>query len=296
MKIFITGSNGMVGKELVKKLKAKKHTVIEFNKSDNKNILDKIALKKEMKKIDIVIHLAALLDGSQKEVWETNVIGTKNVIEIAIEKKVKKFIFLSSTGVYGSFKGLINENTSKKPENDYEKSKAEAENIILNYQEQISVIILRSAMIMGANTYWKNMFNLLKKNYPLPCNGKNNFQIIYVKDLVNAIILLLQKGKSGEIYLISGEEKWNLKQFCETAKKEITKDKNSKINTIPSAVAIILGKLLKIKILNKDNIRHLCKERNYSIEKIKKLGYKQKYKLKDALNQTIKETLKIKLN
>jgi nucleoside-diphosphate-sugar epimerase len=289
MKILVTGANGLVGKELTKKLKSKKHTIIEFNKSNGKNILNEKTLQKEMKSVEVVIHLAGLLNGNDDEVWQTNVIGTKNVINCAIKNKVKKFIFLSSTGVYGSLNQMITETTSKKPENIYEKSKAEAENIILNYQEEINVNILRSAMILGPNKYWENMFKLLKKNFPLPCSGKNSFQIIYVKDLVNAIILLLEKGKSGEVYLISGKEKWTLKKFCEIAKSQINKNKNNKIYSIPASIAIFFGKILNIKILNENNIRHICKERNYSIKKIEKLGFKQKYNLKDAIKKTIKE-------
>ncbi len=287
MKILVTGASGFVGKDLVKKLKKQKHKIIEFNSSDGNNIFDKKKLDEKMKNIDIVIHLAAKLDGDEKEILKTNVDGTKNVIDIAIKNNVKKFILISSTGVYGNTKSLVNEDSEKNPENTYEKSKLSAENIVLSYREKINVNILRSAMIFGPNKYWNNLFKILKKGFPLPCSGNNTFQIIYVKDLVNAIILLTKKGSNGEIYLVSGNEKWTLKEFCRYSNK-ILKN-NKKLFTIPSSLAIIIGKILNIRILNKENIRHLSKDRNYSIEKIKKLGFKQKYPLKIAIKKTIKD-------
>jgi nucleoside-diphosphate-sugar epimerase len=64
---------------------------------------------------------------------------------------------------------------------------------------------------------------------------------------------------------------------------------NDKVTSIPKFLAMIIGKIFRIKILNKENIRHLCKERNYSINKIEALGFKQKYKLEDAIKKTINE-------
>ena len=60
---------------------------------------------------------------------------------------------------------------------------------------------------------------------------------------------------------------------------------------MPSIIGLIVGKVLKMKLLTLDNIRHLGKERNYNVSKLKKLGYKQKYSLKDAIRETIKETM-----
>lgn len=287
MKILITGSSGMFGCELKKGLKQKKHAVIDFNKSEGKDILSTKQLNHSMKKVDMVIHLAAKLNGSKKDIYETNVIGTENVIDRAIKHGVKKFIFLSSTGVYGENNEIIDENSEKNPFTYYEKSKLTAESVILKRQEEIDIRIIRSAMILGNNKYWKNMFLILKKGFPLPTSGKNVFQIIYVKDLVNAINTVLKNGKSGEVYLVSGKERWTLKNFCKFSKKELTG--NGFVFSVPKFLALFFGKILKIKILNEENIRHLSKNRNYNITKIEKIGYIQKYSLEEAIIKTIKE-------
>jgi len=290
MKILITGSRGMVGKELQKVLT--KHTIVEFDSTLNCDILDEEQLKKKMKGVNCVIHLAGIIDNSNPKLWEVNVKGTTNVLSCAINLKVKKFIFMSSTGVYGQNNNLIDEKTPINPENEYEKSKTEGEKIVLYAKNKIHVNIIRSAMVLGANDYWKKMFNMLKKKYPLPLSGENHFQVIYSKELARVIAKVVEKGKSGEIYLASGEEKKTLNEFCNIVQEELELEK--KLIHIPSFIGIIVGKLFNIKLLTVDNIRHLGKERNYNTSKLKKIGYKQKYSLKDALKEIIKEFNKTK--
>ncbi len=291
MNVLVTGSNGFVGRELVTQLKNLKYNVFEFDLIDKKDILNKEHLKEALNGIDWVFHIAAIVENNNPKLWEINVTGTKNVIEEAAKAKVKKVIFLSTTGVYGKTKKLVNEKSDVKPENSYEKSKVEAEKIILEHQEEIKVCIARSAMVLGPNEYWKKTFQMLRKNYPLPCSGKNMFQIIYVKDLARALITIAQSGENGEIYLVAEKERNTLKNFCLDAKEILGKKR--KIRYVPSFIAIIFGKLLKIKILNKENIRHLSKQRKYDIEKIEKIGFKQKYSQKEAINETIEEIKEI---
>lgn len=287
MKIFVTGSEGLVGKELINELENKGHEVIKFDFKKGQNILDKKKLGAYLKKIDVVIHLAGIINENNKKMWEINVEGTKNILEESINKKIKKFIFLSSTGVYGFTKGIVDENSELKPITKYEKSKYEGEQVVLNRQEEIHVNIIRSAMIFGKNDYWKKMITLLEKNFPLPCNGKNIFQIICVKELVNAIIQIIKTGEPSEIYLISGKEKLTLKEFCKKIKKEL--GKKEFVWSIPETIAILFGNIFKIKILNKNNILHLKKQRNYCLEKIYKIGFKHKYELDNQIKKIVKE-------
>ena len=142
MKILITGTSGFLGTELVKVLQ-KKHTIIKYDSKEGKNILDKGELFESLKGIDVIIHLAAIVENENPDLWEVNVKGTKNLVEEAIKQKVKKIIFLSSTGVYGCPNGKISEKTKTNPENNYEKSKLEAEKILLAQQEKICINIIR---------------------------------------------------------------------------------------------------------------------------------------------------------
>jgi nucleoside-diphosphate-sugar epimerase len=288
MKILITGSSGFVGKEVVKILKQHKHKIIEYDLDKEKNILNEKQLLEEMKNANAVIHLAGTIENTNPNLFKINVEGTKKVVEAAKKAKIKKLIFLSSTGVYGNTKGKINEKSLIKPENNYEKSKAEGEKIVLGIMDKVKVSIVRSAMIFGPNDYWKKMFKMLEKKYPLPCEGKNTFQIIYVKELANAICKVLEKGRNGEIYLAAGKEKETLNDFIKMIQKE--KGLKQEIKHIPVWVGILLGKILRIKMLTLENIRHLNKERNYDTEKIYTTGYKQKISLKQAIREVVEKT------
>ncbi len=291
MNILVTGANGFVGKELVSELKNRKHNVFEFDLANGKNILNRAQITDSLKKIDVVIHLAAIIENNNQKLWEVNVTGTKNLIEESVNARIKKFVFLSSTGVYGKQKGSISEDSEVIPENNYEKSKVEAENIVLQHQEEISVNIVRSAMILGANDYWKKMFKILKKGFPLPCSGKNSFQIIYVRELINAIITVMEKGEPGEIYLVAGKEQWTLREFCKKTKGIM--ELKERMFSIPEVIAIIIGKLIGNDLISSDNIRHLKKNRKYIIEKIGKIGFKHKYTIEEAITETLEELKEI---
>ena len=273
----------MVGRELKKVLS--KHTIIEFDSSTKDNILNEAHLKQKMKGVNCVIHLAGIIDNTNPNLWEVNVTGTRKVLQSAINAKVKKFIFMSSTGVYGVNNNLIDENTPIHPETIYEKSKAEGEKIVFEEKEKIEVNVIRSAIVLGANEYWKKMFHMLEKKYPLPLLGENHFQVIYSSELANAINTVLKKGKKGEIYLAAGKEKKTLNEFCNLVQEKLGLEK--KLIHIPSFLGVIFGKLFKIKLLTIDNIRHLGKERNYNTNKIYSIGYKQKYSLDEAIDKIV---------
>jgi len=287
MKILITGSKGFVGNALTNELKKRNHTVHDFDISKGHNILDKLGLLAAMEGVDCTIHLAAALEGTKENIRRVNIEGTRNVVHSAIAQKVKKLVFMSSTAVYGFTNGAVHEESEINPENEYEKSKAEGEVLVLEAKEKIHTSVVRSAMVLGANEYWKKMFHMLEKKYPLPCRGKNKFQIIYVKELARAIATVAENGKNGEIYLVAGKEQPTLNEFCEIVQEEMGIEKG--IKHIPSWAGLALGKVTRTKLLNKENIRHISKERHYQIEKIEKLGFKQETTLKNAIKEIVEE-------
>ena len=138
--ILITGSSGYLGGRIVEELSSEGRELILL-KSDKPNnspgFLEgfnsiEIDLNSDISNIDkifpdsvdTVIHLASLnqasCDADKKLAYETNVEGTKKLLEVSKNKKIKRFINFSTCQIYGNNKlGLINEDSAPNPENTY---------------------------------------------------------------------------------------------------------------------------------------------------------------------------------
>lgn len=207
MKIFITGGNGFVGKNLVPELKSHGHECILFS-GDIRNKEDLAKHKNE--KIDAVIHLAAKINGRDKGlINEVNIDGTKNILEICREIKPKIFIFLSSQRVLSAY------------QTPYSVSKKEAEEAIV--KSGIPHIILRPGLLYGQND--KNnlslFFSLIKKLPLLPI-WDFKIQPLFVGDLVKIMLSCLTL-KPNQIINIIGQEEIGLSDFLSQAKSELKK-------------------------------------------------------------------------
>jgi len=168
MKLLITGSSGFIGTELIKHFSKKKEfEIIKYDLKEGKDILNYEQLKEAMRGCDIVVHLAAIRkpyeDKTFADYFKINCIGTFNVAQAALENKIKRFIFTSSTSYYGVEKGIpfikpIKESNPVvtqylKTDNlncrdcdiAYSTSKVIAEQILANYglRKKYEVIILR---------------------------------------------------------------------------------------------------------------------------------------------------------
>lgn len=165
--ILVTGGGGYVGTNLVNDLLSenyivtvldtfwfgnylKKHKNLKIIKKDIRDINDK-----DLKKIECIMHLASIANDPAAELdakltWDVNVLATYKLINLAINQKVKKFIFASSGSVYGIKKEKkVTENLSLEPVSEYNKSKMIGERILLSYKDKIDLTILRPATVCG---------------------------------------------------------------------------------------------------------------------------------------------------
>ena len=201
--VFITGGAGCIGLALVNYLAKKNYLVklfdlpdqIEISKKfiNNKvklipgSILDKSSMISSIDKKDIVVHLAASLGVRNTEennyrCYQINVRGTENVLDICLQKGIKKFIYASSSEVYGEpLTNPISEEFKTYPKSIYAQTKLMGEGLVKSYNQMnknFKYIIFRFF-----NTYGKNQvaqfvlqrfINAAKKNEPLIINGKGN--------------------------------------------------------------------------------------------------------------------------
>ena len=174
MKILISGSDGVIGKEITNQLKKnRKYKLFLLSNKKNKrriknnmnfvqqDITKPIKLKT---KIDALIHCAAkhpfsISGNSMKKIYNTNIKMTKNLIKFSNKNNVKKAFFLSSIDVYGMIKNkIVNEEQKPKKSNLYGKSKFFSEKLFCKKNNKFQAVCLRIPGIFTSD---------LSKNHPL---------------------------------------------------------------------------------------------------------------------------------
>ena len=239
MKILITGGAGYIGTKLVKHLVSmpevekiivydnlsKGHYNFFLGKEyDNKNkikavsgdILDSRQLKKLMKEVDVVVHLAAIVTtpfaNTDPHFYEqVNHWGTAEVVYCAEEADISKFIYLSSTSVYGASELIADEKTTPAPSTFYGISKLRGEEHVNRLAEKKNAISIRGGNVYG---YSKSMrFDAVINRFMFDANFTNRIQIngngkqsrafIHVENLCHSLAQAITKEvKSGTYNLV----------------------------------------------------------------------------------------------
>ena len=292
-KVFITGISGLLGTNLAAELLDQNYSIKAIVRNASKYIgkitsnLELIQMdlsgdfRDHLKETDIVIHIAAETSTNlirYADYEKINYEATVRLFEIAKEQRVKQFIFISTANTigYGSLNHLGTETVKmKKPFSKlhYAKSKLAAEKYLLKNQQGIDVKVLNPTFMIGPFDSKPSsgkiiLMSLNKKLVFYPPGGKN---FVPVKDVVSAILNSFEHGKSGEKYLISGNN-LSYKEFFGKL-KEITDEKQLLI-PIPMPVLMTIGvfgnlmRQLNVKTsLSSSNMKALCVKNYYSNQK-----------------------------
>ena len=229
MKYVITGGAGFIGNNIAKLLIKKGHDVdiidnLHTGRKENlKEIIDKINfyqidiqkkndLEKIIKNCDGIFHEAALTAVPEsfekpKEYHDVNVIGTKNIFEIAQKENIRA-VYASSSSIYGDVKNTpIKENADRKPINPYGQTKLDDEFLAEKLSKNnVSIIGLRYFNVYGigqtgsyAGVITKFLENIKnQKSFIVNGNGNQIRDFIHVKDIAQANITAMEsKTKNG---------------------------------------------------------------------------------------------------
>jgi nucleoside-diphosphate-sugar epimerase len=305
--VLITGGSGFLGINLIRHLYKKGYNIrnIDIVRFDYEDMNDKIwsikgdirnkrELDLAMKSADFVVHCAAALPlYTKKEIFSTDVIGTRNVLEAAEIQKIKRIVHISSTAVYGiPKKHPLYEDNKLIGVGNYGKAKILAEKACLESRKKgMTVSILRPKSFVGPERlgvmaiYYDWIHR--KKNIPIVGNGKNRYQLLDVDDICTAIesCLTLPEKDVNDTFNIGAKEFTTMKEdFGEVIRYAKT---NKKIIPIPAAPLIIILRTLEflhISPLYRWVYETAPKDSFVSIEKAeKKLKFKPRYSNKQAL-------------
>lgn len=313
MKILLTGGSGFIGSHLRKRLhdvelvnidlkepRLYQNSKHQFIKGDIRNVDD---VKKVMMGCDMVLHLAAIWDDfsvSDSFYFDTNVNGTKVLIENAKALGIEKFVNYSSVSVYGEYAFACRENeTPFEPVNAYGKSKLEAEKLFdewINQNSKVSVIHLRPSVVFGENNYG-NIYRLINQIASgFYCNIKKGNalkSISYVENLVEATVYLMGNMKSGiEAYNYADEPHMNAIEISNVIAKALKKGNPI---TIPYWLAYTMALPFDGLIaLTKKNlpvstmrVKKYCTQTLNSCDKLKSTGFIPMIDSKEGLRRMV---------
>jgi dTDP-glucose 4,6-dehydratase len=156
---------------------------------------------------------------SMNDFLHTNVNGIWTLAEAVREHRVPRFVHISTDEVYGSVSvGTTDEKTPLKPSNPYSASKAAGDMILLSFirTHNLPALIVRGSNNYGPFQYPEKLIPLVasnlieKQKIPLHGDGNHIRSWLHVNDFCNAIDMVGKKGRVGEIYNVSGEERTNM--------------------------------------------------------------------------------------
>jgi dTDP-glucose 4,6-dehydratase len=304
LKLLVTGGVGFIGSNFIHYWlkKYKKDEIINLDKmtyaANTKNleglpedrhklivgdIADAKLVNKIVKDVDAIINFAAEshVDNSINNLEpfiHSNIVGVHVLLEAA-RKYEKRFHQISTDEVYGSLplnsKKRFNERSPYNPRNPYAATKAAADHLVMAYVNtyKINATISNCSNNFGPRQHPeklipKTITNALQgKSIPIYGNGMQVRDWIYVEDHCSAIDLILKNGEAGEKYLVSAENERHNIDVVKSILKILNKP-NSLIQYVP------------------DRPGH---DVRYALEpkKIKKLGWKPRYKFDEALKNTV---------
>ena len=291
-KIFITGGSGYVGSVLTPYLINKGYEVTVFDLllyghtlSKNKNlkiikgdIRDSKLLKEAIKGHEVVVHLACISNDPSFELnptlgKEINLNAFTPLVEISKNLGVKRFIYASSSSVYGVKKNKnVNENMKLEPLTDYSRYKADCEKILFKYNSKdFTAVTLRPATVCGYSPRQRLdlVVNILTNQ------AYHNREItILGGDQLRPNIHILDMARAYELLINANEQKINGKIFNVGVE-------NLSVNQLAYLVKKIIGADVKIKKFTTNDNRSY----HISSKKIKEeLGFETNLSISDAIN------------
>ena len=235
MKVLVTGANGLLGSNLVRKLAQKNYTPkamvrktsnlhsiqdigVEIVKGD---LLGSNAIRKALNNCNVVIHAAANTSqwpNNFDNYKEANIDATQLLLEESLMAGVEKFIFVSSANTFapGTKASPGDENspfTKVQAQSGYMLSKYKAQKLVLNFakEHQFPAVVVNPTFMLGKYDAKPSSGQLIlmaqKRWMPCPEGGKN---FVHVEDVASGIVNAIGKGKDGSCYLLANE---NLSYF-----------------------------------------------------------------------------------
>lgn len=227
--IAVTGSTGLLGSFIVRTLVERNMPVVAIKRTNSDthllddlkekitwrdgDIEDIISLEDAFQNVSTVIHAAAVVSYNPRDkqrIYQTNVIGTENVVNVCLSQNIKKLIHISSIAAIGRPKKVDHLNEEQKwvesPYNSaYAQSKHLAElEVMRAHEEGLNTIIVNPSVILGPGDIDKSsgvIFKYVWKERPFYIDGHVNY--VSVRDVVRIIEKLITHSANGQRFIVN---------------------------------------------------------------------------------------------
>jgi len=244
------------------------------------------AVDKATKDVDGVFHLASLcLPHCQeypRSALDVNIVGTFNLLDACVKNNVSRIVFTSSSSVYGNAVYYpMDEKHPLEYRDFYAATKLAGESLFrtFNFKYGLEYIVLRFMNIYGPRQDYQGAYvaiiikiiDRIQQNLSpiIYGDGSQAFDFVFVKDACLSLILAMSSSLSGNVYNISSGKQISILDLCKK-------------------IQIIMNNNASIEFINKDEDKHLVKNRIGSVEKAKiELGFEVDVSLENGLKQII---------
>jgi nucleoside-diphosphate-sugar epimerase len=231
VKVFVTGGTGFIGGAVVRQLRARRDEVVVLARNPEKasearelgcevvqgDLGDERTIHEGMRGCDAVIHAAAFYEvgipASQRPAMrDANVGGTERVLSAALEEKIPKVVYVSTVGVFGNTNGRVVDESYEHPADSftscYEETKWEAHQVAKRLiGEGLPCVIVQPGGVYGpgdTSSIGQLLNQFLAGKMPLMPFPELGICLTHVEDVAAGILLALDKGTTGETYVLSG--------------------------------------------------------------------------------------------
>ncbi len=321
-RVLITGASGFIGSFIVEEAlqrgmevwaAVRKSSSREWLQDDRihfieLNLSSEDDLKSQLKNhvFDYVVHAAGVTKCLKKEqFYQVNTEGTRHLVHalLALQMPLKRFVYLSSLSIFGAIREElpylpIREDDEPQPNTEYGKSKLAAEDILEAVADKLPYVILRPTGVYGPRE--KDYFLMVKSiqshtDFSVGFK-RQDITFVHVKDVVQAVFLAMERGKSGRCYFLSDGQVYQSSTFSDLIIHELGNPWCLRIKAPIWVLRVVtffgeqVGRITgKISALNNDKY-HILKQRNWQCDiqpAIDELGYQPQYQLERGVKETV---------
>ncbi len=233
MRVFLTGGTGFIGGRVATKLRERWDEVVALVRSPERamdlsaagcelargDVGDRAAIAAAMAGCDAAVHGAAIYEvgipsAEHRRMYETNVVGTENVLRAALDARVPKVVYISTVAVFGNTRGRVVDESYEPPGREftsyYEQTKYEAHRVAkrLSAEEGLPCVIVQPGGVYGPRDHsslGQLMNQFLAGRLPALTFPDAGFNMVHVDDVAGGVLLALDNGKVGDAYVLGGQ-------------------------------------------------------------------------------------------